>query len=101
MPRRYEIREEVPAYILLEKVAAYEVAERLGISNFLHEYGSELMFLYDSIKMLCDPDEVKLFEKLVLRPAMRNALLIEIYKDSEFRHRLYMIAGVTHESEES
>jgi len=101
MPRRYEIREEVPSYVLLERVAAYEVAERLKISNYLHEYGPELMFLYDSIKMLCNPDEVKLFEKLVLRPATRKALLLEIYKDSEFRHKLYMIAGVKHEGKES
>ena len=101
MPRRYEIREEVPSYVLLEKVAAYEVAERLKISNFLHEYGPELMFLYDSVKLLCNSEEVKLFERLILEPSVRNSLLLEILKESEFRHKLYMIAGVRHEGEES
>jgi len=93
MTKRYEIREEVPGYVLLEKVAAFEVAEKLKISNFLHKLGPELLFLQNAINLYCSREERKAFNSLILRPATRNLLLIEIMKDAEFRHKLYMLAG--------
>lgn len=93
MPRRTTISREVSGSELLERVAAYMVAEKLGIGGYMQRRGDALLLLSEAVKQYCTPSEQLLFEELILRPATRVGVLRELYGRAAIRHLLYMLAS--------